>query len=36
MIKVIDGGVNAAKGYTVASVRAGLKESSPQRKIWHL
>ena len=31
MTKIIDGGVNAAKGYTVASVRAGLKESSQKK-----
>ncbi len=31
MIKVIDGGVNAAKGYTVASVRAGIKASSTKK-----
>ena len=31
MVKVIDGGVNAAKGYTVASVRAGLKASSTKK-----
>ncbi len=28
MVKTIDGGVNAAKGYTCASIRAGIKESS--------
>lgn len=28
MVKIIDGGINAAKGYTVASTRAGIKESS--------
>lgn len=31
MAKIIDGGVNAAKGYKVASVRAGLKESSTKK-----
>jgi glutamate N-acetyltransferase/amino-acid acetyltransferase len=31
MVKVIDGGINAAKGYKVASVRAGIKESSQKR-----
>ena len=30
-MKIIDGGVNAAKGYKVASVRAGLKESSTKK-----
>ena len=31
MAKIIDGGVNAAKGYRVASVRAGLKAGSQKK-----